>query len=43
MPSDMQHPKSADSASKPSSAKDKKDGRHKKRQKGSDPREIGLW
>ena len=36
----MQDPKSADSASKPSSAKGKKGGRHKKRRKGSDPREI---
>ena len=40
MPSDMQDPKSADSASKPPSAKGKKDGKHKKRRKGSDPREI---
>ena len=36
----MQYPKSADSASKPSSAKGRKDGRHKKRRKGSDQREI---
>ena len=36
----MKASKPVDPASKPSSAKGRRDGKHKKRRKGSDPREI---